>query len=356
MSVSFMRCLVRWGVFSLCCALLICARFFSSDASATSIYLEEDPERLLYTIHLPMVVGEQAKILFPDGRTIDVGRVHAVPEHSKYPGFTASKYGIGGQIIATAVNTHHIQISVDDGAGRTMSIVPFRTYVAASGNGSSFVIGGEGGMGIWGEYAPYVGSPVYIINKAGMPVLFNNNYLFQYAVAMEVRVYAPTGDIEYLEVENVPLGRAWYRDAQGDHQFAVVESGVSGTGRFEGSLYQGRGLVRANHPGVLCVSTSERGKIGGFQIVPLMHTFSKELQKTRNMSQYIVLRGIEFEDLTGQFPFFRGTVRPGDESVSGGMTGRVMCKIDGEWLQMPDVEGLTEHTLGHVEAFRIYLH
>lgn len=326
---------------------------FPADAT---MYRDESPERLMHKIYLPMEVGAQAKIIFPDGSEREIGKILAFPDHGRYPGFTASKYGIGAQVIASAANTHHIQISVEDGAGRTMSVVPARTYVAASGGkSSSFVVEGEGGLGLWGEYSPYVGSPVYIINKAGMPVLFENEQLFKFATALEIRVYRPENEIEYLEIENFAQGRAWYRDQSGDHDFAVVEHGVSATGRFEGSVYEGRGMIRANHPGVICVSTSERGRVGGFQIVPRSHTFAKEMQKTRNMSQYIVLRGLEFEDLTGQSPFFRGHVRPCDEGAPDSNAGRVVCKIEGEWGEMPDVPGLTEKTLGHIEAFRIYL-
>jgi hypothetical protein len=284
-----------------------------------------------------------------------MGRVMAVPTTSQYPGFTASKYGIGGQVIATAANAHHIQISVEDGTGRTMSILPSQTFADAAGTGASFVIEGIGGTGLWGEFAPFVGSPVYIVNQVGVPVLFNNPRLFQYAAALRIRVYSPEREIEYFEIENVRGGKAWYRDAEGDHQFAVVERGARGTGRFEGTVYQGQGYVRANHPGVICVSTCPKFEVGGFQIVPLSHTYSGEMQKTRNMSQYIVLRGMDFEDLAGRPPFFSGWLRPGDTKVPERNTGRVICRVNGTWQDMPNISGLSEHTLENVEAFRIYL-
>ncbi|MDR1650608.1 MAG: hypothetical protein LBR87_02355 [Synergistaceae bacterium] len=319
-----------------------------------SVYNVEDSSRMMFKIHVPMTLGEQAQVIFPDGSSLDMGRVLAVPQKSRHPGFTASKYGLGGQIIATASNAHHIQVSVEDGTGRTMSLLPSQTFANATGFGTSFVVEGTGGSGLWGEYAPFVGSPVYIVNRVGIPVLFNNIQLFQFASALEIRVYRPEHDIEYFEIENVPGGRAWYHDAGGDHQFAVVESGAGGTGRFEGTLYQGRGMVRANHPGVICVSTCPKREIGGFQIVPLSHTYSSELQKTRRMSQYIVLRGIGFEDITGESPFFKGWVRPGDVD-SDSRTGWVSCRIKGRWQELPNVSGLTEHTLENVEAIRIYL-
>lgn len=337
-------------------ALLAMASCFTVIHPRAAYAYEDDNSLLMYKIYLPMTPGESARIIFPDGREIDAGRIRAVPAKSRHPGFTASKYGLGGQVIASAVNAHHIQVSVENGSGRTVSVIPSETFVAAPGLGTSFVVEGVGGMGIWGEYAPYVGSPVYIINPAGFPVLFRDISLMQYARAVEIHVYKPRENVEYLEIENWPGGKAWYRDSLGnDHQFAVVEHGVSGTGRFEGSLYQGLGMVRANHPGVICVSTTRRRDIGGFQIVPLSHTYAQEMQKSRRMGQYIILRGVDFEDLTGKAPFFRNAVRPGDSEQPDRSEGTVICLQNGEWGPMPEISGLTENTLKKIDAFRIYL-
>jgi hypothetical protein len=335
-----------------------CAFFYLllRGSASASIYLAEDPELLMFTVHIPVILGEQAQVIFPDGSAVDFGKVRAVPNKSRYPGFTASKYGIGGQVIASAANAHHIQVSVENGAGRTMSVIPSETFVAASGMGTSFIIEGVGGTGLWGKYAPFVGSPVYIVNQAGIPVLFNNFSLFQYAKALEIRVYKPSDEIDYIEIENKEGGHAWYHDLNGDHQFAVVESGVSGTGRFQGTLYQGLGKIRANHPGVICVSTTNRTDIGGFQIIPLSHTYSKEMQKTRRMNQYIVLRGLDFEDLAGQPPFFSSFIRPGDADDPEYQIGTIKCMVDDEeWRDLPMVSGLTENTLADIKAFRIFI-
>jgi hypothetical protein len=74
------------------------------------------------------------------------------------------------------------------------------------------------------------------------------------------------------------------------------------------------------------------------------------------MSQYIVLRGIEFEDLTGRPPFFRGSIRPGDTDAADSREGWVVGRVNGEWQELPDISGLTEDSLAGIEAFRIYLH
>jgi hypothetical protein len=113
-------------------------------------------------------------------------------------------------------------------------------------------------------------------------------------------------------------------------------------------------MVRANHPGVICISTCEKREIGGFQIIPLTHTYSAEMQRMRGMYQYLVLRGVNFENLTGRAPFFRGFMRPGDIDA-GNKAGLVTYKINGEWHEMQNIPGLTDNALADVEAFRIYL-
>jgi hypothetical protein len=64
---------------------------------------------------------------------------------------------------------------------------------------------------------------------------------------------------------------------------------------------------------------------------------------------------VNFEDIAGQSPFFKGWVRPGDIDVPDSRTGWVACRIGGQWQDLPNISGLTEHTLENVEAFRIYL-
>lgn len=310
----------------------------------------------LFTIHLPLTVGEQVLVVTPDGGQLEMGKMRILPMKSKYPGFTASRYGEGAQVIASAANAHHIQLSVEEGKGRTISVLPTETYVASSGMGTSFIIEGAGGFGLWGEFAPFVGSPVFIVysNKNRVPLV--DTAMLSDGEAVEIDVYAQKESADYIEIENHQGGSAWYRDASGkDHPFAVVESGVRGTGRFSGTMYQGPSMVRANHPGVICISTTPRGDIGGFQIIPLTHTYSKEMQSARHMGQYLVLRGINFEDLTGRFPFFRGAVRPGDERNSTSNVGKVLCKIKGDWYPLPRISEWTEESLIHIEAIRIFL-
>jgi len=52
--------------------------------------------------------------------------------------------------------------------------------------------------------------------------------------------------------------------AGGGREFlGLVLKPVFGVGRLEGTKWAGR--IRANHPGVICVSTSREGKVGDFK-------------------------------------------------------------------------------------------
>lgn len=332
--------------------LFLCLCLFLPAASAN----EAEIGQRLFTIRLPLAVGEQALVIAPDGGQLEMGKMRTLPIKSKYPGFTASRYGEGAQVIAAAANAHHIQLAVEDGKGRTLSLLPTETYVASSGMGSSFIVEGAGGFGLWGEFSPVVGSSVYIVypNKNRVPLV--DFTMMEGAEAVEIDVHAPQESVEYIEIENQQGGSAWYRDTAGrDHPFAIVENGVRGTGRFSGTMYQGLSMVRANHPGVICISTTPRGDIGGFQIIPVTHTYSKEMQSARHMGQYLVLRGLDFEDLTGRFPFFKGAVRPGDERNTTSNVGKVLCKVQGAWYPFPRMSEWTEESLLHIEAIRIFL-
>ena len=81
---------------------------------------------------------------------------------------------------------------------------------------------------------------------------------------------------------------------------------VLGVGRFLGSHYTAKGRLRANHSGVICVSTSPYGKIGGFQIIPANHAMSPEMKYARRLTQWMVIGPLDARDpsLEGVAPFF----------------------------------------------------
>ena len=85
---------------------------------------------------------------------------------------------------------------------------------------------------------------------------------------------------------------------------------VGGVGRFEGSKYAAPGPIRANHAGVIDVSTSRLGKIGGFQIVPAQHAAT--LQYPLSGSQWLVIGPADAsgEAFEGRAPFFKYFIKP----------------------------------------------
>ena len=308
-----------------------------------------------FIIRIPLVVGNRVAVI-KRGTTIELGEVHELPKRSKHPSFTASAYGVGGRVVATAANAHHLLLSVEGGAGRTISLVPMETFTPTSSAESSITVEGKGGVGLWGEFAPLVGSELFVVFENGAREPFNHMDQLATAVALEIEVSFSTTRVEYLEIENHAGGKAWYRDEFGeDHVFGTVVSPVTGTGRFAGTLYEKVGWVRANHPGVICVSTSPRGVIGGFQIIPMDHTYSKGMTRTREMGQYLILSGVNGEHLAGAFPFFNGIVRPGDANLIDRTVGKVLAKIQGEWYLFPEMASWTEDSLSHVQSIRILL-
>lgn len=308
-----------------------------------------------FTIRIPLSIGSRV-VVIKQGSTIELGEVHGLPKRSKHPSFTASAYGLGGSVVATAANAHHLLLSVENGAGRTISLVPMETFTPTSSAESSITVEGKGGIGLWGEFSPFVGSELFIVSEDGTRTSFNHMDQLNGAIALEIEVRFSKVGAKYLEIENHSGGKAWYRDEFGeDHVFGTVVSPVSGTGRFAGTLYEKVGWVRANHPGVICVSTSPRGVIGGFQIIPMDHTYSRGMNRTREMGQYLILSGINGEHLAGAFPFFSGIVRPGDANLQDRTIGKVLAKIQGEWYLFPEMPSWTEDSLSHIQSIRILL-
>ena len=77
--------------------------------------------------------------------------------------FSASLWGEEGTVCASAVNAIRLLCSVEEGKGRTISILPETTIAPAAGKQTFFSIKSDGGKGIFGGWSPTVGTPVYIL-------------------------------------------------------------------------------------------------------------------------------------------------------------------------------------------------
>ena len=126
---------------------------------------------------------------------------------------------------------------------------------------------------------------------------------------------------------------------------------VVGIGRFGGTLYAAPGRLRANHCGVIDISTSPIGKIGGLQIVPREHAGSSEVSYIREHTQWMVVGPADVRDPSweGIAPLFSGYLLPSyrPDDITGDhddwmhrALSRLMVQVrhkDGPWENMPRI-------------------
>lgn len=248
--------------------------------------------------------------LDPDGTETVLGNV-VVPADATYTaadGFWAAQYtrannGNTGSVVATAVNAIHLRVGPEEWYdpeeaqnGRDsvwkpqlITLMPDREYYKSGpgphpGRIATNIPGGKKLFG--GVSAPYVGSAVYYKDGDGnwQPLeQFYRSHTFQEAPAeIMIEVAKPKtthGKIKEITFENKVGGDITVHYENGfTKAIATVLQRVEGTGRFGGSEYAEVGYVRANHGGVLDLSTSpyagftwDQELLGGFQIVPANH-------------------------------------------------------------------------------------
>ena len=109
------------------------------------------------------------------------------------------------------------------------------------------------------------------------------------------------------------------------------------------------GRLRANHNGVIDISTSPHGKIGSFQIVPADHAMSPETHYIRELTQWMVIGPVSALDRSweGVAPLYSDFLRPRyDEAdwnsdVMEGLLGRFRFEVKmrgkTEWEAMPSL-------------------
>jgi hypothetical protein len=163
--------------------------------------------------------------------------------------------------------------------------------------------------------------------------------------------WVPERPVHYLDFENLFGGRITltYRDGETCEVGRVLRP-VTGVGRFEGTTYAAPGRIRANHAGVIDISTSPYGAVGGFQIVPWGHANDPEMDYVRTNHQWMVVGPTDLSegDGKGLFPLFSGLLYPSYETVperpaplaeSYLASAQVLAQLDGsaEWELLPRV-------------------
>lgn len=278
--------------------------------------------------------------------------------------FRASGYIENGVVAATASNAIHIKVgdkgvdpfSSTEKSGRTISILPKGTDITEPN--SRIVTNIIGGTLLFNEYAPFVGNRVYL-EKDGSLIDLPNNFIPSLGDRIVIPVITPEIMPTELLFENHIDGNVYACYENGWREIiAKVARPVKGIGRFGGTIFSLPSRIRANHPGVIDISTSPvfRGEpsqatpedSGGFQIIPIKHSYSSEMKGAWTATQWMIVSPVENNQyLEGMFPLFRGCIRPGY---------RVEAIFkDNLWRSLPEGKGLNNTFLSNLIGFRIIL-
>ncbi len=336
----------------LLCAVLLCAageRCLAEEGGRFDIHIYNRPWGGVW---MESPAGGRRRI----GRVLSplVGAAHVVKEGE----FTAARWGDDSSVVACAVNALHVRCGRGEGYGEVISFLPIE-FKSPPGGYSSYLDGSASlvtdipaGSGVFGgEETPVVGARVkwrrgpyerFRPLPAGYEGRIGDEFL--------VECRSGAARVRRIEIANECGGPIYVEDERGRRRIGVVARPVWGTGRFGGTLYCGCGMVRANHPGVICISTSARGRTGGFQIVPAAHAEEPPLRYMVFSPAYMIVcgpGGTARGTIAGTAPLFRGVLRAG--------RWRVLARRHGENSFHPfaPVEGRTSQSLRNIAWFRL---
>jgi hypothetical protein len=249
------------------------------------------------------------------GRTwIEVAKVVSACEKVNPQGFRAASWAPDSSVAATAVNAIHLKIANDPQTGRAaiFSLIPRGEIEGDAQAQAAIVLDTAPGLGIFGGLGPTVGSPVYLEREGRLESL-PSGYVPKPGDRLLILRMVPDRALLYLDFENVFGGRiiATYGDGTKEIVGHVLAP-VTGIGRFSGTQDADSGRLRANHPGVLDVSTAPRGMIGGFQIIPWDHANDAEMNYVRTNHQWMVVGPVNMAEGSeeARAPLFFGTLYP----------------------------------------------
>jgi hypothetical protein len=288
------------------------------------VFQENNPKFIeVDRIRIFNVVGGTIEVSSDKGASWDrVGSILYPTSSVSNNGYTASKWIEEGKISAVAVNAIHIKTGFNtfEARGIIFSVLPkdqlqvpdyYNSYISPD---SSIYTDIKAGTSIFGGvYSPYVGNIVstsdalenlYPIGLGFVPsigdvlvVVVNRPARYPKEIVFENR-FGGLINLEYLDGEDKVIG--------------VVLRPVMGVGRFLGTQYCDTGRIRANHPGVIDVSTSPLGETGGFQIIPSGHGMSDEMITARLLTQWMVVGPPRVTDPSpeGIAPLFKYFLNP----------------------------------------------
>ena len=239
-------------------------------------------------------------------------------------GYNASKYGAIGSVAATAVNAIHLKAdqNVPENRGVIWSLAP-RADDAAGRNSLQSEVSPQsaaftdipGGAGLFGgPFTPFVGNPIFLDNDRNNELKpLPKGYIPKLGESWVIQVRQPKRFPREIIFEN-RFGGLITISYRGEKPKPIgqVLRPVVGVGRFVGSYFSDEGRLRANHNGVIDISTSPRGVVGSFQIVPANHAQSPETYYVREQTQWMVVGPISALDPSweGTAPLYSQFLRP----------------------------------------------
>jgi hypothetical protein len=239
-----------------------------------------------------------------------VGEVVYPTQKANPEAFTASKWIGTGEVAATAVNAIHLKAN---GGQTVFSLLPkeflstpnaYNSYLSPNSSIYTNINAGEKIFG--GGYSPFVGNKVFINNQ-----LLTKSIMF--GDVLTILVTIPAEWPKAIIFENKVGGKVTMKQYNDTEKvIAKVIKPVTGVGRFSGSRYIASGRIRANHPGVIDISTSAGERLGGFQIIPSNHSNSTEMRSSKTMAQWMIVgpNKVSGEALEGKPPLFKYFIKP----------------------------------------------
>ena len=321
--------------------------------------------KYLATLVIENRVDGEIYFLLQNGEKKSIGKVIAPAVKWSVNPFEASEWAPAG-VCAVAVNAIHIKdIPSETGSSeqfRLLSILPRemldvdpKVYPSYYQGSSSIYTDIPAGTGIFGGlYTPFLGCRV---EKSGgdIPSEIRIEYVRPDPMPLWITFENRFGGmikIKYPGQDEIPVG--------------IVYRPVYGVGRFAGSLYCEIGRIRAVHTGVIDVSTSPLGEIGGFQIVPHFHADTSSVRNIRLLTQWMVIGPLDptQHDYGRLVELFR-TIQPryvslDENSLKSGISPvmsriHVIGKFRSEtlWRNFPSLVGKVDDALEPLEMIRI---
>jgi hypothetical protein len=359
--LGFISTFIHWSfvIFLLAafCCLLSAVSFAQATPEATSQEAAPIKVREVYRIKIWNQTGGSVEVSADRGKNWQtLGKVIAPTVKINANSYAAARWVPDGQVAATAVNAIHIKTTSEaDGQGVIFSLLPkeffdpprgYRSYFSPDASIDTDIPAGTAIFG--GEYAPLVGNKVMVSRTGYVYQPIPPGYIPWIGDRIYLIVEVPVDYPKEIDFENRAGGKVTAKYfGGGDKELGTVVFPVKGIGRFEGSKYASAGRIRANHAGVIDVSTSPLGSLGGFQIVPSNHAYN--LKYTWGTPQWMVVAPVSGEaSLEGTAPLFRAFIKPdylADDILKDNWQERLLDRFlvevklkddpSGKWQPMP---------------------